>query len=208
MSTKPDRELALAGTAAGTEDDNRRASILAAALDIFMRYGFSRATMEDIAREAGISRPALYRDFRNKADIYKAIAANLLDRAASAAEEVLAGTGPLEQRIARALEVGFLDHIIAISQSPHGAEIIEQKGHLTDEVIAGWRLRIAAALAQAIAEAAQSRGIKLKARGLSPQMLAQSVLDGLDGAKYRSNDPAEWRRAAAGFVKLVTLALA
>jgi AcrR family transcriptional regulator len=204
MSTKPGTELALAGTA----DGDRRAAILAAALDIFMRYGFNRATMEDIAREAGISRPALYRDFRNKADIYKALAANLLDRAASAAEEVLAGTGPLEQRLARAIDVGLLDHIIAISQSPHGAEIIEQKAHLTDDVIAGWRRRMEVGLARAIAEAAQTRGIKLKARGLAPQMLAQSMLDGLDGAKYRSKDPAEWRRAAAGFVKLVTLALA
>jgi AcrR family transcriptional regulator len=186
---------------------DRRAAIVAAALEIFMRYGFGRTTMDDIAAAAGISRPALYRDFRNKADIYKALAELLLDRAATAAEKVLAGDGPLKNRLQRALDVGILDHLIAISQSPHGAEILEQKHELTDEVIAGWRDRVATAIAASIAAQAKAAGIDLQARGFSPDSLAGALLDGLDGAKHRSSDPQIWRSAAARQIDLVMLAL-
>ncbi|MBU1672702.1 MAG: TetR/AcrR family transcriptional regulator [Actinobacteria bacterium] len=49
----------------GTETD-RRESILEAARDVFQRYGYRKATMEDIAVAAGITRQTLYRYFRGK----------------------------------------------------------------------------------------------------------------------------------------------
>ena len=48
-------------------------------MKVFLAYGYSRVTMDDIARAAEVSRPALYLLFRNKADIYRAIGAMLLD---------------------------------------------------------------------------------------------------------------------------------
>ena len=48
---------------------DKRAQILDQAMDLVMRYGYSRVTMDDIARAAGMSRPALYQFFRNKTDI-------------------------------------------------------------------------------------------------------------------------------------------
>jgi len=207
MSINPTAGMAANLFHENMRDGDRRVAILAAALDIFMRYGFNRTTMDDIAVAAGISRPALYRDFRNKADIYKALAAELLDRAAAAAEQVLSDNGPLRERLRRALDVGILDHLTAISQSPHGAEILEQKRELTDDVIAGWRQRIAKALAKSLAAEAKTKEIDLRARGFSPDSLADALLDGLDGAKSRSADPARWRSAAARQIDLVMLAL-
>ena len=59
------------------DGDPRRDQILQAALAVFARYGFKRATMEDVASEAGISRPALYQSYENKAAIFAALAVAL-----------------------------------------------------------------------------------------------------------------------------------
>lgn len=187
--------------------DDRRTTILAAALDRFMRYGFTRVTMDEVAGAAGISRPALYRDFRNKADIYAALAAVLLDRAADAAEAALDAPGPLAARLAAALDAGLLDLVTAISRSPHGAEILEAGDAATGDIVARWRARMTAMLAAAIAGEAEEKGIPLAARGVSAEGLAGTLLDGLDGAKHRSTDPDEWRAAAARLIVLVGLAI-
>jgi len=55
----------------------RREQILTAATEAFARAGFGRTGLDDIAREAGVSRVILYRHFDSKADLYRAV----LDRA-------------------------------------------------------------------------------------------------------------------------------
>jgi AcrR family transcriptional regulator len=52
----------------------RRDEILDAALVSFARDGFLEATIEDIAREAGLSHGAIYRYFPSKEDIVEAVA--------------------------------------------------------------------------------------------------------------------------------------
>lgn len=50
-----------------------RSRILAAATSVFRRKGFSRATIEDIAREVGVSRATVYLYFSSKLNMLKAI---------------------------------------------------------------------------------------------------------------------------------------
>ena len=64
-----------------------RERILGAAFTLFGRYGFKRASMEDIASEASLSRAALYLQFRNKEDIFRDLARGLHDEGLSQAEE-------------------------------------------------------------------------------------------------------------------------
>jgi AcrR family transcriptional regulator len=52
-----------------------RARILAAAHAVFHRKGFRSATMEDIAREIGVSKGALYVYYRNKTELLVAVQA-------------------------------------------------------------------------------------------------------------------------------------
>jgi AcrR family transcriptional regulator len=53
--------------------DPRRQQILDAALEVFMRYGYRRSTMEDIAREVGLSRPTLYLSFPGREAVFRAV---------------------------------------------------------------------------------------------------------------------------------------
>ncbi|PWJ21254.1 TetR family transcriptional regulator C-terminal domain-containing protein [Jannaschia seohaensis] len=56
-----------------------RALILEAALEVFSRDGFSGATLDDIAREAGLSKPNLLYYFPGKEAIYRALLDGLLE---------------------------------------------------------------------------------------------------------------------------------
>ncbi len=53
--------------------EERKAQIVNAATTVFARQGFSDARMEDIAREAGLSKGTLYLYFKSKDDIIAAI---------------------------------------------------------------------------------------------------------------------------------------
>ena len=51
----------------------RREQLLAAATRAFARAGFAATSLEDVAREAQITRVILYRHFESKADLYRAV---------------------------------------------------------------------------------------------------------------------------------------
>lgn len=68
------------------EAERTRAAVLDAAVQVFLAQGVARATLEDVARAAGVTRGAVYWHFRDKLDLFLAIDA----RARLPAEELLA----------------------------------------------------------------------------------------------------------------------
>lgn len=71
----------------------RREQLLGVATSIFAERGFQSATMDDIAKEAGFTKPILYQYFESKTELYHEIVAQLaeslltsLERAVKAAE--------------------------------------------------------------------------------------------------------------------------
>jgi AcrR family transcriptional regulator len=63
---------------------DRRDQLLAAATRAFARNGFEATNLEEIAREAGISKVLLYRHFDSKADLYRAVLDRSLDHLSAA----------------------------------------------------------------------------------------------------------------------------
>lgn len=64
-------------TVSNASDAAKRARLLEAAKTVFARSGFRRASMADIAAEAGVSRPALYLWFRSKEDVRRSLSAQM-----------------------------------------------------------------------------------------------------------------------------------
>jgi AcrR family transcriptional regulator len=56
-----------------TRPKNRRELILAAASLRFHQQGYARTSLDDIAKDLGVTAPALYRHFRSKDDLYTAV---------------------------------------------------------------------------------------------------------------------------------------
>jgi AcrR family transcriptional regulator len=84
--------------------DARREVIERAATELFAERGYAGASMDELARRAGISAPVLYDHFGSKLDLYK----RLLERTRNELLEMwgahLFGDEPAETRIPRAIE--------------------------------------------------------------------------------------------------------
>jgi AcrR family transcriptional regulator len=114
--------------------DPRTNDILNAALTVFARYGFKRVSMEDIAGEAGLSRPLLYLCYPNKAAIFTALAKAMADRACDYCQAAWPETEAFETGLTRAAIGLNLDAWRLIKGSPHGAELIADNGVVVGEI--------------------------------------------------------------------------
>ena len=114
------------------EAEQTRERLLDAAEQVFQRKGVSRTSLEDIAREAGLTRGALYWHFKDKSDVFAAIVDRL--NAPLVALEI-AGADPDEpEPLARLREV-LLRIVHDIAHDPQRRrvyEIIFHKCELTE----------------------------------------------------------------------------
>ena len=117
-------------------EDERIEAILNAAYACFTRHGVRRTTMDDIAREAGMSRPAVYQYVRNKEDAFRRLAERLLAGALAGAREAVAGPGDLTERLTTAM-IAKLDLTLRVWQdSPaHAAELLGDNARLSADLI-------------------------------------------------------------------------
>lgn len=189
------------------EIDPKRARVLDGAMRVFLSYGFARTTMDDIARAAEMSRPALYLLFRNKTDIFRAIALSMLDQMSETTRIELDGDRPFAERMMAAIDRSFIAMMGIITGSPHGAELLDMKNSLAGDIAASWREEMRTHLARAIEKEALRLGVDLTAQGLSAAGLGDLLLDGLEGMKSRIAVPDQQREAARGLVRTIERAI-
>jgi AcrR family transcriptional regulator len=77
----------------------RRAQLLAAAQRVFAEHGYHAAAMDEIAEEAGVSKPVLYQHFPGKLDLYIALLESHVDELVQRVREALASTTDNRQRV-------------------------------------------------------------------------------------------------------------
>ena len=104
--------------------DPKEAAILRAAFECFARYGLRRTSMEDIAKGAGMSRPALYLHYAGKEDIFNALVRVHFERSEKAVARVLAEPGPAAEVLLAAFHAIDGEAVEAMLNSPHADEIL------------------------------------------------------------------------------------
>ena len=206
MSTRV-RETDLTAVSEAPAEDAKRARILQAGMKAFLAYGYSRVTMDQIAQTAEMSRPALYLLFKNKADIYRALAAKLVSESFEKARVALQADGTFGERVNAAVDTCMISAYADIAASPHGAEILDAKSTLASDLLVSWKRDLGAIVQSAIEREAQRTGVDLAASDLSAEILSQFLLDGIEGMKHRLTDPDQQRKALRGLLKIVERAL-
>ena len=91
--------------------DERRAQLLAAALEVFTVAGYHSAAMDEIADRAKVSKPVLYQHFPSKLDLYLAVLDLHIDSLVFAIQKAIAANRENSARVAATVEAyfGFID---------------------------------------------------------------------------------------------------
>ncbi|WP_438001396.1 TetR/AcrR family transcriptional regulator [Sorangium sp. So ce185] len=162
-------------------DDVRRRKLMDAALTVFLRFGFRKTSMDEVARAANVSRQGLYLHFATKEELFRASVAYFLDTALAAAAAALADAErPLEERLVAAFDtwvgqfVGALGSdaadLHAATKELVGPTVDEREGQFVEAVEEALR---ASGLVAAYAPA-----------GVTARQLAETLYAAARGLKY------------------------
>jgi len=184
-----------------------RERIINAAFTLFGRYGFRRTSMEDIASEAGLSRAALYLQFRNKEDIFRDLAGGLHEEALLQAEAALDNAQPLAERLRASVEAKTLRMMEIAYASPHGSELMDEKNRLCGDVATDSERRFQEMLTRAFSRADEAREIDLAMAGLSAPEAADVFSRAVQGLKGPEVTTDAYRTRLASLVKVFVAGL-
>src|SRR5690348_11626096 len=87
--------------------DGKREAILAAALELFGRYGYRRTSIDDIARQAGIAKGTVYLYVENKEALFRTLSQSLLDGVLANARAAATRGGVVAARLTAILDAKF-----------------------------------------------------------------------------------------------------
>ena len=190
-----------------TLDSDKKTKILEAALETFAQYGYRRTSMEDIARAAGVSRPALYLLFRNKEDLFRSLVERLHAAALDSARSVLSADRPFRERLTNALIVRDIFLLEQVHAGPHGAELLDVNMEMAADINRKADDSFAALVETAIRNGIADGTLSPDRTGVAPDRLAQLFLASICGAKGRANDVADVRKSAAEIAGLFSAVL-
>lgn len=185
--------------------ETRQQVILTAAMSTFATYGFRKTSMDDIARAANMSRPALYQHYRNKEDIFRSITELFYENAAQAVTAALSEPGSPKELLTQAFLAQGGDAMERLLTSPHGMELIDSGKATAGDVVEAGEARMAAVYSDWL------DGLYEKA-GVAPEMatsdMAASMMAALHGIKMNAKDFAGYRTGLRALGALVGAGLA
>jgi AcrR family transcriptional regulator len=176
----------------------RRSQIIGAATPVFLRYGYGRTTMTDIAQASGLTRPTLYLTFPDKESVFQAVVEAMIEDKMS---QIRAGISDLPTVDGKLLYA-------CNAWAAEGYELVQAHPDARDMFDLGFKSVCAAyqAFENLIAEILKD-AVDRSALDLSPTKLARSIVYALKGFKDVAANSADLRILIATHVAVVSAAL-
>ena len=155
------------------EAGGRREAILDAATGVFLRYGFRKTSMDDVALAAGLSRQGVYLHFPTKEALFGAVMLRGVQQSREAVRAALARDDlEVEARLLGAFEAHQGDGI-GESAATHMRELMETAKELVGPVVAELEEEVVADVARGL----KSAGVAAawKRAGVSAKELADHL---------------------------------
>jgi AcrR family transcriptional regulator len=167
-----------------------------AALTVFMRFGFRKTSMDEVARTANVSRQGLYLHFATKEELFRASIQHFFDGALADANACLAeGALPLEKRLVGAFDA-WLGRFVG-TLGGNAADLAAAES----EIVGPMAAEREGLFVDAVAKAVRTSGLMAayKPAGLTARQLAGTLYATARGLKYSAT--------RAAFVEGMTVAV-
>ena len=177
---------------------SREERVLLAATDTFLRYGFARTTIGDIAERAGISRPALYLVFPNKEAVFAAVIHRMNDDQLGKIRAALPTLPTLKQKVLFACETWGAHGFDLMAAHPDARDLFNLALIPVQQIYAKFQTLIAELLAETTAASPFDA---------DPAELARVLAFAMRGFRETIVDKRDMRRLIALQVSLTFAAL-
>jgi AcrR family transcriptional regulator len=113
--------------------EERRASIIAAATEVFSEVGYQRGTMSEVARRVGVSEPVIFQNFGSKAAVFAAVLDEAAMRIIAAMHERVDANRSVSAWLAELLAPEHLSRHHA--RDPHAVLFADAMSHATEPAV-------------------------------------------------------------------------
>src|SRR5882762_6933784 len=103
----------------------RRDQVVQAAIGVFLRYGYARTTMADIAQAAGLSRPTLYLTFPDKEGVFRAVIETMVAAKLATIRAGLTAQSSLEAKLRFACEAWGAEGFELVLTNPDAKDMFD-----------------------------------------------------------------------------------
>lgn len=177
--------------------------LLEAAMATFLRFGYRKTSMEEIARAAHISRQGLYLHFPTKEDLFSAAARHLLDTCLQAATDAIARGTTIEEKL-----VGAFDEWVGRHAGIFGTDLADLQ-ETADHLIGAMHREREEAFLASITALVRSSGLSAAyaEAGIEAGELAQTLAATAAGLKHRVRSREEFAQRIGIAVRALCIPL-
>lgn len=86
-------------------DDQKLREIMIASKTLFWKFGFKRVTIEEVCREAKVSKMTFYKHFKNKMELIKALMNYIMDKAMKEYRVIMDSNIPFAEKIKKSIDL-------------------------------------------------------------------------------------------------------
>ncbi len=177
--------------------------VLEAAQKVFVRYGFRRATMADIAEAAGMSRPALYLIFPSKEEVLAATTTRVFAALLSEIREGLERFATTEEKLIFAFDLWTVRGFELVQASPDAKDLFESSYEFAHAAISQAMADFVALLAAVLEPLIWSQ----TRVSFSAHQVAEILTHAMLGFKASAQNTRQLRRLIAGLIKIALASL-
>ncbi|MBL8913785.1 MAG: TetR/AcrR family transcriptional regulator [Archangium sp.] len=181
---------------------SKQIAILEGATRLFLRHGFRKASMDEIAREAGVSKPTLYAYLADKDALFAAVCDHVGQKMLAAANEARS-TKTFVERVQGILTAKFTGTYELLQQSPYAQELMDTQQAAARERIDATTAGFEALLLKEIDRAARAHEVDLRALGLDKRGLVRVLMQAGHGAAYGVRTVDEHREQLSTLVRAI-----
>ena len=180
-----------------TTPPSKRQRAIEAGARVFLRFGFARATMGEIALAAGMSRPALYLIFSSKEEVFEAVVAHWIEDSLARIAAGLASRATLGEKLRFACEIWCVEGLELALANPDVRDMSRLPA------VRKSYGRFEACLTDILQEAVRRSGL-----GVTADDLARVIVSAMQGLKQTAQSGEEMRHLIAVQILAIERALA